>query len=402
MKILTRALCLLTLILSLGATWSVASRRVPSLESKRPTREAGEAQQPSVGYFPPPGNDWERRAPEVVGMDAERLKQAIAFAQSQETDFPRDFSTQEKIFGKRLGPLPKERGGTNGIVLRHGYIVAEFGDTRRADPTYSAAKSFLSTLLGVAIDKGLIKSADDPVANYVSDGGYASEQNRKITWQQHAQQTSEWEGTLWSKSHDFLGEVEFGQGKREPRSLKEPGTLYEYNDVRINRFALSLLRVFKRPLPEVLRTEIMNPIGASATWKWVPYDNAIAEVDGKQMPSVSGGTRWGGGLWINTRDEARFGLLFLREGLWKNRQVVSKAFVRQALTPGAQNPDYGYLWWLNDRDKQWPGLPKTSFAAVGFGSNTIWIDPEHDLVVVWRWHKGNGADFFRQVVAAIR
>jgi CubicO group peptidase (beta-lactamase class C family) len=353
-------------------------------------------------YYPPPGEKWERRSPEAVGMDADLLANAVAFAQSQETDFPRDFATQEKIFGRRLGPLPKEHGGTNGLVIRHGYIVAEFGDTRRPDPTYSAAKSFLSTLLGVAIDRGLIKSAEEPVAKTVIDGGYASEHNRKVTWKHHAQQTSEWEGTLWGKPHDFIGEVEFGQGKRPPRTLREPGAYYEYNDVRINRFALSLLRVFKRPLPDVLKTEVMNPIGASGTWQWVPYENAYAEVNGKRMPSVSGGTRWGGGLWISTQDEARFGLLFLRQGRWKTRQIVSEAFIREALTPGALNPDYGYLWWLNARERQWPGLPKTSFAAVGFGSNTIWIDPEHDLVVVWRWHKGNGADFFRRVVAAIK
>lgn len=359
------------------------------------------ATQKGVGYFPPSGVKWERRAPEEVGMNADLLAKAVAFAQSQETDFPRDFATQERIFGKRLGPLPKARGGTNGIILRHGYIVAEFGDTLRPDPTYSAAKSFLSTLLGVAMERGRIKSVEDPVANTVSDGGYASEHNRKITWKHHAQQTSEWEGSLWGKSHDFSGEAEFGQGQRKPRALREPGTYYEYNDVRINRFALSLLRVFQRPLPDVLKTEVLNPIGASDTWRWVPYGNAVAEVNGQKMPSVSGGTRWGGGLWISSRDEARFGLLFLRKGRWQEKQVVSESFVAQALTPAMTNPDYGYLWWLNARNRQWPGLPKSSFAAVGFGSNTIWIDPEHDLVVVWRWHKGDGAEFFRRVVAAV-
>ena len=69
-------------------------------------------------------------------------------------------------------------------------------------------------------------------------------------------------------------------------------------------------------LPDVWRDEVMNPIGASPTWKWIPYDNAMVEVDvgGKKekMPSISGGTRWGGGLWISTLDHARFGLLISR------------------------------------------------------------------------------------------
>jgi CubicO group peptidase (beta-lactamase class C family) len=352
-------------------------------------------------YFPPRGDRWERRAPEQVGMDAARLQQAVDFAKANETDFPRDFSTQEKIFGRRLGPLPKERAATNGMVIRHGYIVAEFGETKHPDPTYSVAKSFLSTLLGVALDRDLVKSVDDPVGKYVREGGYESPHNAKVTWKHHAQQNSEWEGEMWGKPHDFVGEVEFGQGKRQPRALREPGSYYEYNDVRINRFSLSLLRVFKRPLPDVLKREVMDPIGASSTWKWVPYSNAYVEIGGKRMGSVSGGTRWGGGLWISARDEARFGLLFLNRGKWHGKQVTSESWVRDAITPSPTNPDYGYLWWLNARGTQWPGTPKSSFAAVGHGGNTVWIDPDHDLVVVWRWHKGNGAEFFRRVVESV-
>ncbi|QHL88293.1 serine hydrolase [Nibribacter ruber] len=335
-------------------------------------------------------------------MDAELLAQAVAFAQTQETKRPKDFSDQEQIFGKLLGPIPEDRAATNGIILKNGYIVAEWGDTKRADPTYSIAKSFLSTILGITIDKGMIKNVQDPVANYIKDGGYDSEHNRKITWQHHAQQTSEWEGELFGKSHTFLGKEEFGSGERKPRALQEPGTFYEYNDVRINRMSLSLLRLWKKPLPEVLKEQIMNPIGASSTWQYIPYKNSYVDVDGKQLPSVSGGTRWGGGLWINTRDEARFGYLFLRKGRWKDKQLVSEKWVQQALTPSQHGPDYGYLWWLNTQKKQWPDAPATSYAALGAGSNTIWVDPEHDIVVVWRWHQTNGNEFFKRILAAVK
>ncbi len=118
--------------------------------------------------------------------------------------------------------------------------------------------------------------------------------------------------------------------------------------------------------------------------------------------TVSGGTRWGGGVWMNSRDAARFGLLFLRRGQWGSRTVISPTWVRDATTPSASKSDYGFLWWLNTEQKEWPSTPASSFAAVGFGGNTIWIDPEHDLVVVWRWHQGNGAEFFSRVVAALR
>lgn len=350
-------------------------------------------------YFP--GSTWESRPPAELGFDAAKLQVAIEYAKTHETDFPKDFSTQEKIFGRRLGPLPKERAATNGLVIRHGYIVAKFGDVEHVDPTYSAAKSYLSSILGVAVRDGKIGKVTDRVGDLVKDGGYDSAQNAPITWEHHVRQTSEWEGELWDKKWDFVGETEYGQGARKPRQLQPPGDYYEYNDVRINRFALSMLRVFQRPLANVLKSEIMDPIGASSTWKWVPYENATAEVNGRKMASVSGGTRWGGGLWINSLDHARFGLLFLRNGKWKDRQILPSEWIAASRTPGPKNPDYGYLWWLNDRGTQWPGTPKTSYAAVGFGSNTVWINPEHDIVVVWRWHAGNGAEFFKRVVEAV-
>ncbi len=62
---------------------------------------------------------------------------------------------------------------------------------------------------------------------------------------------------------------------------------------------------------------------------------------------MSGGTRWGGGVWINAMDMARFGYLWLRNGRWGNKQIIPPAYVKTALTPSAHGPDYGFLWWLN-------------------------------------------------------
>ena len=352
-------------------------------------------------YYPT-RDRWELRAPAELGMDAGLLDKAIAWAKTQETAVPKDLSDQVRMFGRLLGPMPAERGDINGIVIHKGYIVAEFGDTQRIDPTYSAAKSYLSALLGLAIDRGRIRKITDPVAEYIKDGGYDSPHNARITWEHHARQTSEWEGSLFDKSHTFLGKEEFGNSVMQPRELREPGTFFEYNDVRINRFSLSLMRVWGRPLPEVLKNEIMDPIGASNTWVYHGYANSYVLVDGKKMKSVSGGTRWGGGLWINTRDHARFGYLMLRRGKWQDRQMISEAWIKAATTRGGPGDvDYGYLWWLNSQGENWPDAPKTSFAALGFGSNTVWIDPEHDLVVVWRWHRGSGSEFFRRLIAAV-
>ena len=353
-----------------------------------------------AAYFPPAG-DWARKSPGQLGMDPAALAAAVQYAQSHETTRALDFSDQEATFGTRLGSMPSKRARTNGLVIYKGYVVAEFGDTRFVDPTYSVAKSMLATVAGVAVRDGRI-GVDEPVGQRVKDGGYASSRNALVTWKQHLQQESEWEGSMWGKNGDFVGKAEFGAGERKPRALKAPGSFYEYNDVRINRFALSLLRVFEQPVPDVFQEQVMDPIGASTTWKWVPYHNSYVDLNGKQAASVSGGTRWGGGMWINSWDMARFGYLWLHGGAWRGQQLLPASYVKAALTPSEHGPDYGYLWWLNTKGKNLPGLPPNAYAALGAGQNTILVSPDHDLVIVWRWHAGNPAEFATRVIAAIR
>jgi CubicO group peptidase (beta-lactamase class C family) len=334
-------------------------------------------------------------------MDGARLQEAVDFMKAHETKSPaRDFSDQEIVNGKLLASIPTERAGTNGLVIRHGYIVAEFGDTLRPDPTYSVAKSMLATVAGVAVRRGLIASLDESVGTLVKDGGYDSPQNRQVTWRHHLQQESEWEGEMWGKNANFIGREAFGSAERKPRAIQPPGAHYEYNDVRMNRFALSLLRVFKKPIPDVFRDEVMTPIGASTSWKWVPYISAYVDIDGTRMASIAGGTRWGGGMWINSYDMARFGLLWLRNGKWGQQQIVPPAYVKMATTPSRHGPDYGFLWWLNTKQEQWPGSPADAYSARGQGGNIIFISPGHDLVVVWRWSAMSN-EGFRRVVAAI-
>ena len=355
----------------------------------------------SAPYYPPAGA-WAKKAPAELGLDPVLLQQAIDFAKSRESNREMDFSDQERIFGSLLGSVPNIRAHTNGVVIYKGYVVAEFGDSTWVDPTYSVAKSMLATVAGVAVRDGLIANLDEPVNVKVKDGGYDSPRNVQITWKHHLQQVSEWEGNMFGKQDNFLGKEAFGEGEMKPREQMKPGTYYEYNDVRINRFALSLLRVFGKSVPDVFRDEIMNPIGASNTWRWIPYHNSWVEMNGRKVFSVSGGTRWGGGMWINSMDMARFGYLWLRGGKWGERQILPPAYVKAAITRSEHGPDYGYLWWLNTQGKNYPGLPTTVYGARGAGSNTILISPEHDLVIVWRWHAGNEAELAKRVIAAIK
>jgi CubicO group peptidase (beta-lactamase class C family) len=349
--------------------------------------------------YVPSATAWERRDPRAAQFDAALLDSAIAFARAREIGWDRDMAAQLRANTARepypqiVGPY-KDRGVQSGIILRHGYIVAEWGDTNRIDMTFSVAKSYLATVAGLALDRGLIRDLDDPVGHTVQDGGFTG-RNAAITWRMLLTQTSEWEGTLWDKPD--VADRRTGYD----RALREPGTHWEYNDVRVNRLALALLRLFQRPLPEVLHEGVMGPIGASR-WVWYGYENSFTEVGGRRVQSVSGGGHWGGGLWATTRDHARFGLLMLRDGMWGDRRLLSERWVREATTPTPLRPVYGLLWWLNTDRRQYASATPRSYFALGAGGNVIWVCPERDLVVVVRWLAGNATDeFFRRVQAAL-
>jgi CubicO group peptidase (beta-lactamase class C family) len=372
----------------------------------------------AIEYFPGAGDAWQTVAPRDAGFDAGKLADAIAFSNAHECNWPRSMYldsgeyvgtayVQEKPpYNTVIGEV-RPRGGVNGVILRGGRIVAEWGDPRRTDMTFSCAKSYIALVAGLAFDRGLF-ALDDRVADTVPDEGFASPHNRAITWRHLLQQTSEWQGVLWDKpdSVDHHRQVGLGNDnsrKGEVRALERPGTRFEYNDVRVNRLALSLLRLLRRPLPEVLREGIMDPIGASDTWSWRGYRNSTVEIDGKRMESVSGGGHWGGGLFISSRDHARIGQLMLRRGSWNGRQLVSERWLRDVTTPSAANPGYGFLWWLNTGRKLAPSAPESSIFALGGGQNAIWIDDAHDLVMVVRWLQREHFDgVIARVLAALR
>ncbi|HEX2188362.1 MAG TPA: serine hydrolase [Longimicrobiaceae bacterium] len=380
-------------------------------------------------YYPGPGDRWERRRPEQVGMDSARLREAVEFAVASESRAPRDLalahyqSFGREPFGEAVGPF-RERGDPTGVVVRNGYIVAEWGDPHRVDMTFSVTKSFLSSVVGVALDRGLIRSLDDRVAEYTGPvlaysplgradapgqvgrspfmEPFASVHNRTVTWNSLLRQTSDWEGTLWGKP-DWADRPAQNTAEWLTRARNAPGAAYEYNDVRVNALALAALEVWRRPLPEVLREEVMDPIGASNTWRWHGYENSWVVLDGQAVQSVSGGGHWGGGMFIGARDLARFGYLTLRRGRWRDRQVLSEAWVRMALTPTPAEPGYGFMnWFLNTGRKRFPSAPATAFAHLGNGTNMVYVDPENDLVVVARWID-NGAldDFIGRVLASV-
>lgn len=390
-------------------------------------------------YFPPPGT-WERRTPEQVGLTKRAVDSAVAIAVANENrSSPRDLlashiaSFGREPFGEATGPF-RDRGPAKGLIIRRGYVVGEWGDLDRVENTFSVTKSFVTTTIGLAFDRKMVRAITDPVRGYMAPvvalkgppaaGGamvpvpassmgagapapngatkgvafdafellqpFESEHNRKITWEHLLRQTSDWQGTLWGKP-DWADRFRLPQGSSDTnavinRARFEPGTRYTYNDVRVNLMALASLNVWRRPLPEVLRELVMDPIGASPTWRWLGYDNSWVILDGRLVQSVAGGAHWGGGMMISAWDMARFGYLTLRNGRWNGKQLISEQWITMSRSPGPANDGYGFAnYFLNTGRRALPDAPETAFYHSGNGANLIYVDQENDLVIVARW-----------------
>lgn len=361
---------------------------------------------------------WETVAPAEAGFNPEKLAAATAFAEGAESPWPMSLYYPDGRYvgivewnetgpwSAIVGPVIP-RGKPAGVIVKGGRIAASWGDVSRVDMTFSIAKSYLAVLAGLAVDDGLIR-LDDPVAKTVDGPHFASAHNAKITWRHLLTQASEWEGVIFEKSDQVDHNRQIGAGadnsrKGEKRDLREPGTFYEYNDVRVNVLSYALLRRFGRALPEVLKERIMDPIGASDTWRWHGYENSWVDLgNGRKAQSVPGGAHWGGGIFISALDHARLGLLIGRQGEWGGRQLLSKAYITEMLAPSATNPDYGFLWWLNRGKARYPAATERSVFALGAGSNIIWVEPENDLVVVGRWADQTKFNtFFGHVMGAL-
>jgi len=361
-------------------------------------------------YFPAP-NEWLEKPCSSSTFNCDSLDAAISYAIAHESIAPRDLEVAHYLsfgkepFGDAVGPH-KMRGGSTGLVIQDGYIVAQWGEPSRVDMTFSVTKTFLSSVVGVAYDKGMISDVHDKVHPYmapvtfynpmpITDKAnqfgaseifepFAAAHNSKITWDHLLRQTSDWQGTLWGKP-DWADRPSKVPSEWLTRDRHEPGSVYKYNDVRVNLLALAAMNIWRKPLPQVLQEHVMSPIGASASWRWHGYENSWILMDGLPMQVVSGGGHWGGGMFINAYDQARLGYLTLHRGNWDGNQILSEDWVNMALTPGVRKT-YGFMNWFLNTDKELiAGAPETSFAHLGAGTNMVYCDPENNLVIVARW-----------------
>lgn len=366
--------------------------------------------QAQEGYFP---NyfEWQMRVPSEFGISDDVVKNASRFAIENESKADRNQAlSQRDSFGKEpfgfgVGVF-SERGEPTGLIIHKGYIIGKWGNPDKVEMTHSVTKSFLSSTVGLAVEKGLIKSVNDLVYPYIPSieiyghpvqradeevgtpeliNLFDTPHNKTITWDHLLRQTSDWEGTLWGKP-DWADRPSKDTLSWKTRPRNKPGAVFEYNDTRVNVLALAAQSVWRKPLPVVLKEEIMDKIGASSTWQWKGYRNSFVIQDGQIMQAVSGGGHWGGGMFINAYDMARFGLLTLNNGNWNGDQLLSETWIKEAKTPTEANTKYGYMNFFLNTDKAYlPDAPAEAFFHLGNGTNMVYCDPTHDLVIVARW-----------------
>jgi CubicO group peptidase (beta-lactamase class C family) len=347
------------------------------------------------------------------------LTAAATLAQAHEMPWPRDPTADPSRWGvhhddpppfNRLRGPVHARGSQSGVVWQHGTEIAAWGEPARADLTFSVAKTYLALLAGVAQGQGLLPDEQAPVVDRLPGIGFDSDHNRPITWAMLLNQTSEWQGHCFGLPDSVDRWRKVAQDPRPAagpkggeRPLQAPGTYWEYNDVRINQLALALLHLFRRPLPEVFLEQLLRPLGGGEGFAWRGYDDAWVELPGiGRVPSVPGGTHWGGGVSISAHDQARIGQLMLDGGAAAGRQLIPRDWIQRMVTPCAIAPFYGRLVWLNPQGRAFAGASEQAFFMLGAGGHTVWVEPAQHAVVVLRWlDPAFAPTVIRQIAAAL-
>ena len=308
-----------------------------------------------------PNQKWEEKPAGDSGFDAEKFNAIKSWLDDQPRDRP-----------YRV------------VIIRHGYLVAEWDYLLGSDDQQrlaSASKSIFSCVLGIAVEEGVIGSADDKLIDYYPEafdvpegygpkpGRYVFDKDKEITLRQLISNTS---------------------GYMKPGEI--PGSVFHYQTFGMNVLTHAIAKSYGlydisdpvgSPGFKVLVDRMLRePIGANWGYAQMNFDlheKAKIQIFGYYNDTLS-----------TALDMARLGWLWCNWGNWQGRQLVPEHWLRAATSTA---PDilknssqdtwkYGHGFWTNDHGKLFPHLPRDSFSAQGAGSQQIWVCPSLDLVVV--------------------
>lgn len=286
-----------------------------------------------------------------------------------------------------------------GMIVRHGRLVASWGDIDKRYDMKSTTKSMGGIALGIAIDNGTLALSDVAQTRYAAFGAKPTS-NISTGWLDDitVQQLATHTAGFIKRAGWYVSDTD----TTTPTLQYQPGTTWFYSDGGLNWLAEVLTAVFNEDLATVLGTRAWTTLGLNSTFgqagggstsdvHW--RDNANRDQTGMAIHN----RELASGIFANANAMARVGLLFLRKGVWANDQrVLSESFVTTVRTPVAANAslanpqasdfpgattNYGVLWWTN-ANGQLPNVPRDAFWAWGLGDSLIVVIPSLDIVVV--------------------
>jgi len=309
----------------------------------------------AVEYAPLPGDDWEVSTPAEQGTDPALIAGLYLDAEDVET----------------LKSL---------LVIKNGYLIAEQyyhnGSIDEKARLQSVTKSVVSALAGIALDQGYIPSVDERALDYLPESaqGISDPRKRDITIRQMLQMRA---GFPWEESSQALFELLYHGFKpslfADIPLVYDPGTDMEYSNLTAHLVGITVAQTTDTDLLSFGEAHLFGPMGIEPgrwTKDWKGYYNGHAD------------------LHMRARDMAKIGLLYLNDGQYGGRQIVSAGWVRDSLAtytehaaqyrvgPGYQDIGYGYLWW-NAR----AGSRRFNFAW-GHGGQQITLVDDMDMVIV--------------------
>ena len=257
-------------------------------------------------------------------------------------------------------------------IVTDGRVLHEWGDPARRYNIHSIRKSFLSALYGVHVAEGTIDLSKTLEELGIDDN------EPSLT---DVERTATVHMLLKARSgvyHPALYETAGMAAARPKRGSHAPDTFWYYNNWDFNALGTIFERETKTNLFREFQARIAEPIGME---DFRLEDTQYVTGRDSVYPAYP--------FRMSTRDLARFGLLFLREGEWNGRQVVPRAWVAESTrsySDAGASGGYGYLWWIAVDGRHLPGvaLPDGSYSARGAGGHYILVVPAPDLVIVHR------------------
>jgi CubicO group peptidase (beta-lactamase class C family) len=270
------------------------------------------------------------------------------------------------------------------LVLADGKVV--FEDAYRGNGpgtrsiSWSVAKSFVSALVGIAIEDGHIESVEDPITRYVPELSGSAYEGVRIKDVLQMSSGARWNEDYSDPDSDInrFGRILAIGGSLDEHAMQlerelEPGTYNRYNSTDTHALGMLLARATGRDLSSLLEEKIWRPLGMEDDAYWLLDDEGVEFA--------------AGGLNVSLRDYARFGLLYLQGGQWNGAQIVPAKWVAQSVTPDSphlqpgENPasdwvvGYGYQWWIPEGDE-------AEFSAIGIYNQFIYVNPTRNIVIV--------------------